>query len=72
MSTKTAIRSVSQWVKIYYGWRPNLPDEGGNHLFELAVAGSADEIVTSFPRYPGLDSGGRLVRAAMQQHEELP
>jgi putative PIN family toxin of toxin-antitoxin system len=35
-----------QWVRIFYGWRPNLPDEGDNHLVELAVAGSAQAIVT--------------------------
>lgn len=31
---------------MYYIWRPNLPDEADNHLIELAVAGSADLIVT--------------------------
>ncbi len=35
-----------QWTQIYYGWRPNLVDEGDNHLIELAVAGGADAIVT--------------------------
>lgn len=34
------------WVPIYFGWRPNLPDEGDNHLIELAVAGNAEVIVT--------------------------
>ena len=38
--------SVCQWTRIYYGWRPNLPDEGDNHLVELAVAGNAQFIVT--------------------------
>lgn len=41
-----AFLSVSEWVKIYFSWRPNLPDEADNHLIELAVAGSADCIVT--------------------------
>jgi len=33
-------------ILIYYGWRPNLRDEGDNHLIELAVAGNAQYIVT--------------------------
>ncbi len=41
-----ALAAVGQWVKIYYGWRPNLQDEGDNHLIELAVAGGARVIVT--------------------------
>jgi uncharacterized protein len=35
-----------RWTRIYYGWRPNLRDEGDNHLVELAVAGGAQFIVT--------------------------
>ena len=35
-----------EWTRIYYAWRPNLPDEGDNHLVELAVAGGAQFIVT--------------------------
>lgn len=31
---------------VYYGWRHNLPDEGDNHLVELALAGSAHAVVT--------------------------
>jgi hypothetical protein len=34
-------------VKVYYLWRPNLPDEADNHLIELALAGGADTIVTN-------------------------
>jgi putative PIN family toxin of toxin-antitoxin system len=41
-----ALASTGRWVSIYYGWRPNLPDEGDNHLIELAVAGNAGAIVT--------------------------
>ena len=41
-----ALASAGRWVSIYYGWRPNLPDEGDNHLIELAVAGNALAIVT--------------------------
>ena len=42
-----AFLSVCEWVHVYYGWRPNLPDEGDNHLMELAVAADADWIVTN-------------------------
>lgn len=38
--------SRCRWVDIYYLWRPNLPDEGDNHLLELAVAAGADWIIT--------------------------
>jgi predicted nucleic acid-binding protein len=39
--------SVCEWVKVYYLWRPNLPDEADNHLIELALAGGASTIVTN-------------------------
>ena len=39
--------SVCEWVKVYYLWRPNLPDEADNHLIELALAGGAHTIVTN-------------------------
>jgi putative PIN family toxin of toxin-antitoxin system len=42
-----AFLSVCEWVHVYYGWRPNLPDEGDNHLLELAVAAGANWIVTN-------------------------
>lgn len=38
--------AMCRWTRIYYGWRPNLRDEGDNHLVELAVAGGAEYIVT--------------------------
>ena len=41
-----AFMSVCQWVRVYYLWRPNLPDEADNHLIELAVAGNAQIIAT--------------------------
>jgi putative PIN family toxin of toxin-antitoxin system len=41
-----AFLNVSEWVNIYYLWRPNLRDEGDNHLIELAVAGNAIAIAT--------------------------
>ncbi len=37
---------VCDWTRIYFAWRPNLPDEADNHLVELAVAGGARFIVT--------------------------
>lgn len=51
-----------RWTHIYYGWRPNLRDEGDNHLVELAIAGGASHIVTRNERdlksmelrFPGL------------------
>ncbi|QLE56082.1 putative toxin-antitoxin system toxin component, PIN family [Nostoc sp. TCL26-01] len=39
--------SVSQWIYIYYLWRPNLKDEADNHLIELAIAGNAQIIATN-------------------------
>lgn len=38
--------AACRWTRIYYGWRPNLQNEGDNHLVELAVAGGAEYIVT--------------------------
>ena len=38
--------SKCEWVRVYYMWRPNLPDESDNHLIELAIAGGAEFIVT--------------------------
>jgi putative PIN family toxin of toxin-antitoxin system len=40
-----------EWTRVYYAWRPNLPDEADNHLVELAVAGGADFIVTRNRRH---------------------
>lgn len=41
-----AIISISKWNDIYYLWRPNLQDEGDNHLVELAVASNSKYIIT--------------------------
>ncbi len=53
--------AVCQWVNIFFLWRPNLPDEGDNHVLELAVAGGAAWVIThnvsDFAgelRFPGL------------------
>ena len=35
------------WADVYYKWRPNLRDEGDNHVVELAIAGNASVIVTN-------------------------
>lgn len=50
--------ATCRWTRIYFGWRPNLPDEGDNHLVELAVAGGACRIVTRNLR----DLGGRELK----------
>jgi predicted nucleic acid-binding protein len=41
-----ALARKGRWVTVYYGWRPNLPDEGDNHLIELGLAGGAEAIIT--------------------------
>ena len=41
-----ALASRGRWIKIYFGWRPNLRDPSDDFLVELAVAGSASAIVT--------------------------
>lgn len=38
--------ATCEWTRIYFAWRPNLPDEADKHLVELAVAGGARFIVT--------------------------
>lgn len=43
----SAFMSISQWINIYYLWKPNLQDEADNHLIELAVAGLARLIATN-------------------------
>jgi predicted nucleic acid-binding protein len=35
-----------EWTRVYCLWRPNLRDEGDNHLIELAVAAGADLIIS--------------------------
>ena len=45
-----AFLSVTQWVPIYYTWRPNLKDEADNHVVDLAVAGNAEYIITQNER----------------------
>jgi putative PIN family toxin of toxin-antitoxin system len=45
------LAAAGRWVRIYYLWRPNLPDEADNHLIELAVAGGAKAIITHNARH---------------------
>ncbi|MEO5924901.1 MAG: putative toxin-antitoxin system toxin component, PIN family [Bryobacteraceae bacterium] len=42
-----AFLHVCTWVQVYYSWRPNLRDEGDNHVLELAIAGRASAVVTN-------------------------
>ena len=42
-----ALLSVSDWVPIYFLWRPNLRDESDNHLIELAIASGTKTIITA-------------------------
>jgi len=53
--------AASRWISIFFLWRPNLPDEGDNHVLELAIAGSAAVVITHNVshfrgelRFPGL------------------
>ncbi len=46
LTVLAALAKQGRWVTVYYGWRPNLPDEADNHLIELALAGGAAAIVT--------------------------
>jgi len=41
-----AMANRCEWVRVHYLWRPNLPDEGDNHIMELALAGGAEAIIT--------------------------
>jgi putative PIN family toxin of toxin-antitoxin system len=38
--------SVCHWRHTYFSWRPNLRDEGDNHIVELAVAAAVSHVVT--------------------------
>ncbi len=36
----------AQWIRPYFLWRPNLPDEADNHVLELALNGGAPVVLT--------------------------
>ena len=38
--------SSCQWRHTYFSWRPNLRDEGDNHIVELAVAAAVSHVIT--------------------------
>ena len=42
-----ALLRGSEWVRIHFLWRPNLPDEADNHVIELAVASAAGAVITA-------------------------
>jgi predicted nucleic acid-binding protein len=46
--------ATCDWTRIYFPWRPNLPDEADNHLVELVVARGACFIVTRNLRHVAL------------------
>jgi predicted nucleic acid-binding protein len=46
-----ALAKLERWITIYYGWRPNFPDEADIHLIERAVAGGASAIITHNGRH---------------------
>ena len=41
-----AYTACCQMIELYYTWRPNLRDEGDNHVFELAVAAQDATLLT--------------------------
>ncbi len=68
-----AFLSSCIWIPIYYLSRPNLRDEGDNHLIELAVGGGASNLITAnkkdfaqaellFPQLEILTAGEFLMR----------
>jgi putative PIN family toxin of toxin-antitoxin system len=71
-----ALIGVSEWVRIHFLWRPNLPDEADNQVIELAVAAAAKAVVTAnladFARAELLFPGLRICDAATCLKERTP
>lgn len=60
-----ALVTATQEVEVRYLWRPNLPDEGDNFVYEVAFAASLATIVTHNVRdfrKPEIDWPGVLVK----------
>lgn len=51
--------SLSEWIKVFYLWRPGLRDPGDDMVLETAVAARADFIVThNIKDFSGADRFG--------------
>jgi len=64
-----ALVTASDEVEVRYLWRPNLPDEGDNFIYEAAFAASPSTIVTHNVRdfrKPEMKWPGVLVRTPQQ------
>jgi uncharacterized protein len=59
-----AFLSACHWVKVYYSWRPNLKDEGDNHVLELVVAAGAAIVTNNMTDFAGSDLRFPDVRVA--------
>ena len=58
-----------RWTRIYYLWRPNLPDEADNHVIELAIAGAADAVITRNTRdFTGAELRFPTLRIVRPEH----
>ena len=64
-----ALVTAAQEVEVRYLWRPNLPDEGDNFVYEVAFAASPATIVTHNVRdfrKPEIEWPGVLVKTPQQ------
>jgi len=70
----SALVTAAEEVEVRYLWRPNLPDEGDNFVFEAAFAASPATIVTDNVRdfrRPEMDRPGVLVKTPQQVLTEV-